>query len=117
MCASWSPRSRQRGRASRSPLRASTPIYERYSLHSRAGADAAEALDLPYVLEVNAPLRDEARRFRSLAHPEVAAETEARAYARADRIFAVSKLLAALLRGEGVDPERLEVMRNGVMPG
>jgi glycosyltransferase involved in cell wall biosynthesis len=95
----------------------STAIYERYSLHSRAGADAADALNLPYVLEVNAPLRDETQRFRSLAHPEVAAETEARVYARADRIFAVSTLLAALLRGEGVDPERLEVMRNGVTPG
>ncbi len=94
----------------------STAVYERYSLHSRAGADAAEALDLPYALEVNAPLRDEARRFRSLAHPEVAAETEARVYARADRIFAVSMPLAALLRGEGVDPERLEVMRNAVTP-
>jgi len=94
----------------------STAIYERYSLHSRAGADAAEALDLPYVLEVNAPLRDETRRFRSLAHPEVAAETEARAYARADRIFAVSTPLATLLRGEGIEPDRLEVMRNAVTP-
>ena len=97
-------------------LLGSTAIYERYSLHSRAGADAAEALGLPYVLEVNAPLRDEARRFRSLAYPEVAAETEARAYARADRIFAVSTPLAGLLRREGVDPNRLEVMRNAVTP-
>ena len=94
----------------------STAIYERYSLHSRAGADAAEALGLPYVLEVNAPLRDEALRFRSLAYPDVAAETEARVYARADRIFVVSMPLAALLRGEGVDPDKLEVMRNAVTP-
>jgi len=93
-----------------------TAIYERYSLHTRAGAEAAGALDLPYALEVNAPLRDEARRFRSLAHPDVAAETEARVYARADRIFAVSTPLATLLRREGVDPERLEVMRNAVTP-
>src|SRR5262249_53849711 len=91
-------------------------IYERYSLHSRAGAEAAEALGLPYVLEVNAPLRDEARRFRSLAYPEVAAETEARVYALADRIFAVSAPLAALLRREGVDPSKLEVLRNAITP-
>jgi glycosyltransferase involved in cell wall biosynthesis len=91
-------------------------IYERYSLHSRAGADAAEALDLPYVLEVNAPLRDEARRFRSLAFSEVAAETEARVYERANRIFAVSTPLAALLRREGVDPDKLEVTPNAVTP-
>jgi glycosyltransferase involved in cell wall biosynthesis len=91
-------------------------IYERYSLHSRAGADAAEALDLPYVLEVNAPLRDEARRFRSLAFPEVAAETEALVYERANRIFAVSAPLAALLRRDGVDPDKLEVTPNAVTP-
>jgi glycosyltransferase involved in cell wall biosynthesis len=91
-------------------------IYERYSLHSRAGADAAEALGLPYVLEVNAPLRDEARRFRSLDYPNVAAETEARVYEGADRIFAISTPLAALLRRRGVDPDKLEVMRNAVSP-
>jgi glycosyltransferase involved in cell wall biosynthesis len=93
-----------------------TAIYERYSLHSRAGAEAAAALDLPYVLEVNAPLRDEARRFRSLAHPEVAAETEARVFEVTDRIFAVSTPLAAMLRREGVDPDKLEVARNAITP-
>jgi hypothetical protein len=71
-------------------------IYERYSLHSWAAAQVAEALQLPYVLEVNAPLRDEARRFRSLAYPDLAAEIEARVYARADRILAVSMPLEAL---------------------
>src|SRR5262249_14131490 len=70
-----------------------TAIYEPYSLPSRAGAVAADALGLPYVLEVNAPLRDEARRFRSLAYADVAAETESRVYGRADRIFAVSTAL------------------------
>jgi glycosyltransferase involved in cell wall biosynthesis len=93
-----------------------TAIYERYSLHSRAGAEAAEALALPYVLEVNAPLRDEARRFRSLAYPEVAAETEARVFGVADRIFAVSRPLAALLRREGVEQDKLEVVRNAITP-
>jgi glycosyltransferase involved in cell wall biosynthesis len=91
-------------------------IYERYSLHSRAGAEAAEALDLPYILEVNAPLRDEARRFRTLAHPDVAAETEERVYEAADRVFAVSTSLAALLREEGVAPRKLEVLGNAVTP-
>jgi glycosyltransferase involved in cell wall biosynthesis len=91
-------------------------IYERYSLHSRAGAAAAEALDLPYVLEVNAPLRDEARRFRSLAYPEIAGETEARVYGRADHIFAVSTPLAALLHREGVDSDKVEVLPNAVTP-
>ena len=92
-------------------------IYERYSLHSWAAAHAAEALHLPYVLEVNAPLRDEAREFRSLAHPDLAAEIEARVYVTADRIFAVSMPLAKLLVGAGVDRAKVEVMRNAVTPG
>lgn len=91
-------------------------IYERYSLHSWAAAQVAEALHLPYVLEVNAPLRDEARRFRSLAYPDMAAEIEARVYATADRIFAVSTPLAKLLVRTGVDRAKVEVMRNAVTP-
>jgi glycosyltransferase involved in cell wall biosynthesis len=91
-------------------------IYERYSLHSWAAAHVAETLQLPYVLEVNAPLRDEARRFRSLAYPDVAAEVEAGVYAAADRIFAVSTPLAELLVESGVDRRKVEVMRNAVAP-
>jgi glycosyltransferase involved in cell wall biosynthesis len=91
-------------------------IYERYSLHSWAAAQAAEELHLPYVLEVNAPLRDEARRFRSLPYSDMAAEIEARVYVKADRIFAVSRPLAKLLVGAGVDRAKVEVMRNAVTP-
>jgi glycosyltransferase involved in cell wall biosynthesis len=91
-------------------------IYERYSLHSWAAAQVAEELQLPYVLEVNAPLRDEARRFRSLPYADLAAEIEARVYVTADRIFAVSMPLAKLLVGAGVDRAKVEVMRNGVTP-
>ena len=39
-------------------------IYERYSLGCRVGLDAARRLGRPFVLEVNAPLVDEARRHR-----------------------------------------------------
>jgi glycosyltransferase involved in cell wall biosynthesis len=89
-------------------------IYERYSLHTSAGAVATEALGVPYLLEVNAPLRDEARRFRSLAHPDVAAETERRVFAVADHVFAISSPLADLLLRTGADRGKLDVMPNGV---
>ena len=92
-------------------------VYERHSLHSYAGAEVAEKLGLPYLLEVNAPLRDEACRFRTLSHAEVAEETEAYVYASADRIFAVSTGLRDLLVRSGVDAAKLEVMRNGVRAG
>src|SRR5262249_58838293 len=47
-------------------------VYERYSLFSDAGVEAAAALGIPHVLEVNAPLRLEAQRFRTLPHPPLA---------------------------------------------
>src|SRR5712691_11731567 len=37
-------------------------VYERYSLFSTGGVEAARVLDIPHALEVNAPLRAEARR-------------------------------------------------------
>jgi len=87
-------------------------IYERYSLASCAGARASNALGLPLVLEVNAPLRDEERRFRKLVHESAAIATEQEAFAAAARIFAVSSALAGWLTSVGADGGRVEVMGN-----
>jgi starch synthase len=89
-------------------------VYERYSLFSRAGVEAAAALGVPHLLEVNAPLREEARRFRTLAHPQVAAAAEAHVYERTDRMLAVSEVLAAMLRADGADAAKIEVVPNAV---
>jgi glycosyltransferase involved in cell wall biosynthesis len=91
-------------------------VYERYSLHSQAGANVAKTLGVPYFLEVNAPLRDEERRFRSLSHPKLAVESEAYVYGSAERIFVVSVALADSLLRDGVDARKVEVMWNGVRP-
>lgn len=87
-------------------------IYERYSLTSCAGARAATALGLPLLLEVNAPLRDEERRFRKLAHESAALAAEQETFAAATKIFAVSSALAGWLESVGVDGGRVEVMVN-----
>lgn len=89
-------------------------IYERFSLFSDAGVRTAKALALPHVLEVNAPLREEAARFRSLPHPELAAEIETEVYTGADRIFAVSANLAARLVADGADVSKVEITPNAV---
>src|SRR5207247_2477551 len=52
-------------------------VYERSSLFSASGVHAAKLLGVPHVLEVNAPLSEEARVFRSLPHPGEAARVEA----------------------------------------
>jgi alpha-maltose-1-phosphate synthase len=44
-------------------------LYERFSLHTSAGAAAAGRLGIPYLVELNAPLLEEAARYRSLDRP------------------------------------------------
>ena len=89
-------------------------VYERYALFSVAGVRAASALGVPHLLEVNAPLRDEAARFRSLPHPAAAAAFEREVFERTDRVVAVSKTLARLLVAAGLDAAKVEVVSNGV---
>ena len=96
---------------------AADAIYERYSLFGGAGAHAAAALGIPHVLEVNAPLREEARRFRTLPHPELAAEIEHAVFRSTNRILAVSQALQRWLEQEGVESERIAVVPNAVAPG
>lgn len=95
---------------------AAEAIYERYSLFGGAGVAAAAELGIPHVLEVNAPLRVEARRFRTLPHPRVAADVEGTVFRATDRILAVSQALRRWLQEEGVELERIEVVPNAVAP-
>jgi glycosyltransferase involved in cell wall biosynthesis len=89
-------------------------IYERFSLFSNGGVEAASRLGVPHVLEVNAPLRAEAARFRTLPHPAAAEAIERDVFDRSDRIFAVSSTLAELLAAGGVAAEKIEVAGNGI---
>jgi glycosyltransferase involved in cell wall biosynthesis len=89
-------------------------IYERFSLFTAAGVRAAGRLQLRHVLEVNAPLREEAARYRTLPHPQVAAMLEAEVMAETSHVLAVSAPLAGTLGQEGVDPAKIEVLPNGV---
>ena len=95
---------------------AAEALYERYSLFGGAGVEAAVRLGIPHVLEVNAPLRAEARRFRTLPHPRLAADIEGTVFRGTNRIMAVSQALRGWLEEEGVEPERIEVVPNAVAP-
>jgi glycosyltransferase involved in cell wall biosynthesis len=95
---------------------AADAIYERYSLFSDAGVKAAAVLGIPHVLEVNAPLREEARRFRTLPHPNLAAEIERTVFRDTGRILAVSCALKRWLENEGVEAARIGVAPNAVAP-
>ena len=95
---------------------AADAIYERYSLFGDAGVTAAAELGIPHVLEVNAPLREEARRFRTLPHPDLAAEIERAVFRHTGRILVVSGELKRWLGTEGVEPARIGVAPNAVAP-
>ena len=68
-------------------------IYERYSLWSDVGARLSQVSRLPLVLEVNAPLLQEAARYRTLSDYKLAAQIEAAQFKAAYAISVVSRPL------------------------
>lgn len=97
-------------------LRAFRPhvIYERLSLFGTAGIALARELDVPLILEVNAPLSEEHVTHRDLAYKTAARELEREVLHTADALVAVSEELKRWLLGEGVSPGHIRVLPNGV---
>lgn len=91
-------------------------VYERYALLASAGAWAARAVDVPHVLEVNAPLSAEQAAHRGLAFVTPARGLEHRLVRDADRVVAVSSALERWLVEDGVDAGRILVLPNAVDP-
>ena len=100
------------------PLRRFAPdvVYERYSLFGDAGLGLARELDVPFVLEVNAPLTDEQSRHRGLVLADLARLIEFEVLRAADRVLTVSTALERWLVQVGVDPGRVTVVPNAVDP-
>ncbi|TMQ60959.1 MAG: glycosyltransferase [Candidatus Eisenbacteria bacterium] len=103
-------------RAARTCARSWRPdiVYERYALSSVAGSLLARWLGIPHVLEVNAPLADEEDRFRGLRLPRLTRLLERWVMRRADLVGVVSPPLEEHARRQGVPPERIRVLPNGV---
>jgi glycosyltransferase involved in cell wall biosynthesis len=87
-------------------------LYERLALHSAAGSGVAALLGIPHLVELNAPLLNEARRYRRLEEPATAAELERRVLTTATRVLAVSRPLADHATARGAP--RVEVLPNAV---
>ncbi|MFT0848552.1 glycosyltransferase family 4 protein [Actinomycetaceae bacterium L2_0104] len=88
-------------------------VYERYSLFSSAGADVARSEAIPFVLEVNAPLIEEQRRYRELVEVERAWEATRAQFSAATVISCVSSPVAEWAR-QLAKPENVVVIPNGV---
>lgn len=91
-------------------------VYERYSLWSFAGAGFARSNGIPFLLEVNAPLRDEQKRYRELANEPLAASLEHFLLAGADRVLVPSGVLEPVLTSRGARPDAVVVVPNAADP-
>jgi len=89
-------------------------VYERHALFHREGIRLARQLGVPRLLEVNAPLVDEQRRFRGLKLESEARIAEKDSYRGADAIIAVSDAVAAHVAGVLGSDQTVRVLPNGV---
>lgn len=91
-------------------------LYERYTLFNTAGIELARRLEVPLVLEVNAPLVEEQREQRGLSLPRVAESAQRYIFSQADEIMVVSRWLADYVVAHGAAPERVTVVPNAADP-
>jgi glycosyltransferase involved in cell wall biosynthesis len=90
-------------------------LYERHALFSTAGVKIAAQLGCPRILEVNAPLVEEQKRFRGLSLESQARRMELESFRGADAIVAVSERVRSYVHASaGVSPDRIHVLPNGV---
>jgi glycosyltransferase involved in cell wall biosynthesis len=90
-------------------------VYERASLFSTAGVTFAGEAGVPHLLELNAPLSDEQRRYREGGSLGALAElAEAWTLGHTDAVLAVSAPLAARVVAGGIPADRVHVVPNGV---
>jgi starch synthase len=88
-------------------------VYERYSLFSPALSVVAKILDVPSVLEVNAPLIEEQQRYRQLLDVKKAETVLRRNAGTADVVACVSEPVVRWVR-ERVPTARTVLTPNGV---
>src|SRR5207248_6138407 len=89
-------------------------VYERYSLFHASGARIARTFEVPYVLEVNAPLIEEQERHRVLRLKALAKEMQTRCFREADSLITVSEPLKQYLQAQGIAADRISCLANGV---
>ena len=91
-------------------------IYERASLYAIAGVGLARDLNRPLLIELNAPIAMEQATYRATSLGDLAAQAERWALSRADIVLPVSNALCEYVVSMGVNPNRIQVIPNGVNP-
>jgi glycosyltransferase involved in cell wall biosynthesis len=89
-------------------------IYERYNLYLLAGVWAKRRFGLPLILEVNAPMAQERRKYGGLSWPTLADWVERYVWCNADIVVPVTRVLADYAVSVGVQSHRIVVIPNGI---
>ena len=89
-------------------------VYERYSLWHVEGLAWARRMGVPFVLEVNSPLPDEALTYRSLEHPKLAEGVAELLLREADAVVCVSGPVADWVARYRNDMANVWTVPNGV---
>jgi glycosyltransferase involved in cell wall biosynthesis len=89
-------------------------VIARHALFSTAALALAQTSNCPCVLEVNAPIVDERRRYWDLTLEREAEQIETQVFAGADLLIAVSEGVRAYLQRYGAPREHILVLPNGV---
>ncbi len=89
-------------------------IYERYSLWSFAGAQLATLLKIPFILEINSPLIEEEKKFRTLNLEPLAKTIEKFNFSKAHKIMVVSEALKKYVVKKGTPSQKVVVLPNAV---
>lgn len=89
-------------------------VYERYSLFQASGAKIARTFEVPYIVEVNAPLIVEQEHHRVLRLKALAREMQSRCFRDADHLVTVSEALKEYIQSEGIAGHRVSCLANGV---
>ncbi|HEX9625680.1 MAG TPA: glycosyltransferase family 4 protein [Acidiferrobacterales bacterium] len=91
-------------------------LYERYNLFLLSGVWLRRRTGLPMLLEVNAPLYDERKKYNGIALDRLARWAEGAAWRGADFVLPVTQVLAERVAQAGVDPGRIVAIPNGIDP-
>lgn len=89
-------------------------VYERYALGADSAARFAAANTIPLALEVNAPLAEEAARYREHREGEEERDADRRLFGQAALVLAVSKPVADYATRRGAPTERVVLCPNGI---
>lgn len=89
-------------------------IYERYNLFLPSGVWAKKIFKIPMLLEVNAPLYEERRKYDGISLDRLAKSVEHYTWRGADYVLPVTEVLANSLREAGVPDTRIRVIPNGI---